>query len=45
VLGFLLAGTAIGAFACGGAAEAPSAADTTTDGPVETVSMRIEGMT
>lgn len=45
LLGILLVGTAIGTFACGGAAEAPSPADTTTDGAVETVSLRIEGMT
>lgn len=45
VLGVLLVGTAIGTVACGGAAEVPSQAATTTDGPVATVSLRIEGMT
>ena len=43
--GILLAAVAIGAVACGGSGEAPSLEDTTTDGTVKTVSLKIEGMT
>ena len=45
LVSILLAGVAIGAVACGGPTEAPSPEPATTDGLVETVSLKIEGMT
>lgn len=41
---FLLAGLAVGAVACGGSTEAPPD-DPATDASVETISLKIEGMT
>ena len=45
LISILLAGVAIGAVACGGPAETPSPEEATTDASVETVSLKIEGMT
>lgn len=45
LVGILLVGVAIGTVACGGRAEAPSAGGAATDPSVETVSLKIEGMT
>ena len=45
VISILLVGTAIGTIACGGADERRSAETTTIDASVETVSLKIEGMT
>ena len=45
LVGILFIGVTIGTVACGGRAEAPSEQDATIDGPVETVSLKIEGMT
>jgi len=45
LISLLLAGVVIGAVACGGPAEAPSPGAETTDGSVETISLKIEGMT
>ena len=43
--GILFVGAAIGTIACGGTAEKPSAEDATLDVSVETVSLKVEGMT
>jgi len=45
LVGILLAGVAIGAVACGGSTQTPSPEAATIDGSVETVSLKIEGMT
>ena len=45
LISILLAGVMIGAVACGGSSEAPSPEEATTDASVETVSLKIEGMT
>ena len=45
LVSILLAGAAIGAVACGGPGEAPSPGEATTKPSVETISLKIEGMT
>lgn len=43
--GILVTAVAIGTVACGGGAEAPSPEGAPIDGSVETVGLKIEGMT
>jgi len=45
LIGILLAAVTIGAVACGGSAEVPALEDAAADGSVETVSLKIGGMT
>ncbi len=45
LISILVASVAIGAVACGGPSEAPSPEEATIDVSVETVSLKIEGMT